>query len=83
MVAFNFTIIYCEKVKNLINGLSRRSNFKDNNKLFTTKHQPFLNFLFKFQEHLKDTKNDLVEEQNIDFNEISLLRNVLNLVRAL
>ena len=48
LVAFNFTIIYYKKAKNPINNLFQQSNFKDNNKLFITKYQPFLNFLSKF-----------------------------------
>jgi len=32
---------------------------------------------------LKDTKNDLIEEQNIDFGKTSLFGNVLNLVETL
>ncbi len=61
-VTFDFTIIYYKEAKNLINGLFRRFNFKDNNKLFIMRCQPFLNFLSKFQKHLKDMKNDLAKE---------------------
>ncbi len=62
LTAFDFIIIYYEKAKNLIDGLSRRPDFKDDNKLSTMKCQLLLNFLFKFQKYLKSTKNDLVEE---------------------
>ncbi len=62
LVTFDFTIIYYEGVKNPINNLFRRSDFKDDNELFATKRQPLLNFLSKFQEYLKDTKNNLVKE---------------------
>jgi len=48
LIAFDFTIIYCERVKNLIDSLFRRFDFKDNNELFAIKYQSFLNFLFKF-----------------------------------
>ena len=82
MAAFNFTIIYYKKAKNPTNGLSRRSDFKDDSELSTTKRQPFPNFLSKFQEHLKDTKNDPIEEQNIDSDETPLFKNVLNLIGA-
>ncbi len=37
LTAFNFIIIYCKKAKNPVNNLFRRSDFKDNNELFTTK----------------------------------------------
>ncbi len=37
LIAFNFIIIYYKKAKNLANGLSRQSDFKDNNELFATK----------------------------------------------
>ncbi len=79
LTAFNFTIIYYKKAKNPINGLSRQSDFKDNNELSTTKHQLLPNFLSKFQKHLKDTKSDPIEEQNIDFDKTLLFENVLNL----
>ncbi len=62
LIAFNFTIIYCKKAKNLVNGLSRRSNFKDNNKLSIMRYQPLLNFLSKFQEYLEGIKNNLIKE---------------------
>ena len=62
LTAFNFTIIYCKKVKNLINGLFQRSDFKNDSELFITKCQFLLNFLSKFQEYLKDIKNDSIEE---------------------
>jgi len=61
-LAFDFIIIYYEEVKNLINGLSQQSDFKDDNELFAIRYQLFLNFLSKFQEHLENTKNDLIEE---------------------
>ncbi len=83
LITFDFIIIYCKKAKNLTNGLSRRSNFKDNNELFIMRRQSFLNFLSKFQKHLKNTKNDPAEEQNIDSNETPLFKSVLNLVKAL
>ncbi len=83
LIAFNFTIIYYKRAKNLVDGLFRRSNFKDDNELSTTRHQLLLNFLFKFQEYLKGTKNNLTKKQNIDFNETLLFRNVLNLIKAL
>ncbi len=79
MTTFDFTIIYYKRVKNPTDGLSRRPDFKDNNELSTTKYQPLPNFLSKFQEHLKDIKNDPIEEQNIDFDETPLFENVLNL----
>ncbi len=82
MTAFDFTIIYYKKVKNLIDSLFQRLDFKDNNELFTIKRQLLPNFLFKFQEYLKDTKNDLIEEQNIDSNKTPLSRNILNLAGA-
>ena len=62
LIAFNFTIIYCKKAKTPINSLSQRSDFKDNNELSITKRQFLLNFLSKFQEHLKDAKNNPIEE---------------------
>ncbi len=62
MAAFDFTIIYYKKAKNLIDSLSRRSDFKDNNELSTTKCQPFLNFLSKFQKYLENAKNDPAKE---------------------
>ena len=62
LTTFDFTIIYCKKVKNPINNLFQQSNFKDNNELSITKRQPFLNFLSKFQEYLGGAKSDLVEE---------------------
>ncbi len=49
LIAFDFTIIYCKKVKNLVNGLFRRFDFKDDNKLSTMKYQLFLNFLSNFK----------------------------------
>ncbi len=76
-------IIYRKKTKNLINSLFRQPNFKNNNELSTTKYQLLLNFLSKFQEHLKSTKNDPIEEQSIDFSKTLLFRNVLNLAGAL
>jgi len=82
LTAFDFTIIYYKKVKNLIDSLFQRLDFKDNNELFTIKRQLLPNFLFKFQEYLKDTKNDLIEEQNIDSNKTPLSRNILNLAGA-
>ena|SRR6266699_790705 len=82
LATFNFTIIYCKKAKNLTDNLSRRPDFKNNNELSTTKHQPLSNFLSKFQEHLEGTKNDPTKEQNIDFNKTPLPRNVLNLIEA-
>ncbi len=63
LITFDFTIIYYKKVKNPINGLSRRSDFKDNNELSITKYQSFLNFLSKFKEHLEDVKNDLLKNR--------------------
>ncbi len=83
LTTFNFTIIYYKKVKNLINGLFRQPDFKDDNKLSTIKRQSLLNFLSKFQKHLKNTKNNPVKKQNIDFDKTSLSKNVLNLVEAL
>ena len=83
MATFNFTIIYYKKAKNLIDGLSRQSDFKDNNELFITKHQLLLNFLSKFQKHLKNTKNNPIKKQNIDSNKIPLFKNVLNLIKTL
>ena len=83
LTTFDFTIIYYKRVKNLINSLSRRFDFKDNNELSTTRYQPLLNFLSKFQEHLGDIKNDPIEEQNIDSNETPLFGNVLNLIETL
>ena len=62
LTAFDFTIIYYKRAKNPIDGLSRRSNFKNDNELSITKYQPLSNFLSKFQEYLKDTKNNLVKE---------------------
>jgi len=62
LTAFDFIIIYCKRAKNLTDSLSQRSNFKDDNKLFTTRRQLFLNFLSKFQEHLGGMKNDPAEE---------------------
>ena len=35
LIAFDFTIIYYKEAKNLIDGLSRRPDFKDDNELFT------------------------------------------------
>jgi len=80
LTTFDFTIIYCKRVKNLINGLSRRSDFKDDNELSITRRQLLSNFLSKFQKHLEDTKNDPVKEQNIDFDETFLFKTVLNLI---
>ncbi len=37
LIAFDFTIIYYKGIKNLVDGLSRRFDFKDNNELFTMK----------------------------------------------
>ena len=37
LTAFDFIIIYYKKVKNLINSLSRRFDFKDNNELSATR----------------------------------------------
>jgi len=82
LIAFDFTIIYCKGAKNPTNGLSRRSNFKNDNELSTTRCQPFPNFLSKFQEYLKGAKSDLAKEQSIDSNETPLLGSVLNLVEA-
>ncbi len=48
LITFDFTIIYCKKVKNLIDNLSRRLDFKDNNKLSVIRRQFLLSFLFKF-----------------------------------
>jgi len=39
--------------------------------------------LSKFQEYLKNTKNDPIEKQNIDSGKTFLFKNVLNLVRVL
>ena len=83
LATFDFTIIYYKEAKNLINGLSRRSNFKDDNELSTTKCQPFLSFLFKFQKYLEDIKNDSIKKQSIDFNKTLLFKNVLNLIKIL
>ncbi len=83
LTTFDFIIIYREKAKNPINSLFRRSNFKDNNELSTIKHQPLLNFLSKFQKYLKNTKNDPIKKQNIDFNKTFLFENVLNLIKTL
>ncbi len=80
LTTFNFTIIYCKGVKNLIDSLFQRSDFKDDCELFTTRRQLLSNFLSKFQEYLKGTKNDLTEEQSIDFGETSLFKSVLSLV---
>ena len=82
LITFNFTNIYYKKIKNLINNLFRRSDFKDDNELSTIRRQLLLNFLFKFQKHLKNIKSNLIEEQNIDFNKTPLLRSVLSLIRA-
>ncbi len=81
LTTFDFIIIYCKKAKNLINGLSQQPNFKDNNELFATKYQPLSNFLSKFQEYLKDTKNNPIKKQSIDSNKTSLFKNVLNLIK--
>ena len=62
LTTFDFTIIYYKKAKNFINNLSRRFDFKDNNKLFITKRQLFLNFLSKFQEYLGNIKNNLIKK---------------------
>ena len=83
LIAFDFIIIYCKGIKNLIDGLFQRSNFKDDNELFTTKRQPLLNFLSKFQKHLKNIKNNPIKKQNIDFNKTPLSKNILNLIKAL
>ncbi len=83
LIAFDFTIIYCKRAKNLIDGLFRRSNFKDDSELSATRHQFFLSFLFKFQEYLGGTKNDPAEEQSIDFGKTLLFGSVLNLIRVL
>jgi len=80
LITFDFTIIYCKKAKNLIDNLFRQFDFKDDNKLFTTRYQPLLNFLSKFQEYLGDIKNDPIKEQSIDSNKTLLFENVLNLV---
>ncbi len=82
LITFNFTNIYYKKIKNLINNLFRRSDFKDDNELSTIRRQLLLNFLFKFQKHLKNIKSNLIEEQNIDFNKTSLFKSVLNLVET-
>ncbi len=82
LTTFNFMIIYYKRVKNPVNGLFWWFDFKDNNKLSTTKRQPLSNFLSKFQKHLEGVKNDLIEEQSIDSGEIPLLGNVLSLVEA-
>ena len=37
LAAFDFTIIYYKEVKNPIDNLFRRLDFKDNNELFTMK----------------------------------------------
>ncbi len=83
LTTFNFIIIYRKKAKNPINDLSQQFNFKDDSELSATKHQPLLNFLSKFQEHLKDTKNDLAKKQSINSNKTPLLKNVLNLIGTL
>ncbi len=83
MTTFDFTIIYYKRAKNPINGLFQRFDFKDNSELFTMRRQPFSNFLSKFQEHLKNINNNLIKEQNIDFNKTSLFKNILNLVKTL
>src|SRR6266699_2316114 len=82
LTIFDFIIIYCKKAKNLVNGISRQPDFKDDNELSITKHQFLPNFLSKFQKHLEDVKNDPIKEQNIDSNETLLPRNVLNLAEA-
>ncbi len=46
------------------------------------KRQPLPNFLFKFQEHLRNTKNDPIEKQNIDSGKTFLFRSVLNLIET-
>jgi len=83
LAAFDFTIIYRKGAKNLIDGLSRQPNFKDDNELFTIRRQFFPSFLSKFQKYLRDVKNDPIEEQSIDFGETLLFKNVLNLVGVL
>ena len=80
MIAFDFIIIYRKKTKNLIDGLFRRFDFKDDNELFTTRRQLLSNFLSKFQEYLGNTKNNLIEEQSIDSDETLLFKSVLNLI---
>ncbi len=80
LAAFDFTIIYYKEVKNPIDNLFRRLDFKDNNELFITRCQPLLNFLSKFQEYLKDIKSDPIKKQNIDFDKTFLFENVLNLI---
>ena len=62
LIAFDFTIIYCKEAKNLIDGLFRQSDFKNDNELFTTRRQLLLNFLSKFQKYLKGTKSDPAKE---------------------
>ena len=83
LIAFDFIIIYYERVKNLIDGLSQQPDFKDDNELFTIKRQSLPNFLSKFQEYLENMKSDLTKEQSIDFNETPLPKNVLNLIKIL
>jgi len=83
LVAFDFTIIYYKKAKNPINSLSRQPDFKDDSELSTTKRQLLLNFLFKFQKHLRDVKSNPIKKQNIDFNETLLFKSVLSLVGIL
>ncbi len=55
-------IIYYKRAKNPINNLFQQFNFKDNNELSIIKRQSLLNFLSKFQEHLKNIKNNLIKE---------------------
>ncbi len=62
LATFDFTIIYCERAKNLVDGLFQRPNFKDDSELSMTKCQFFPSFLSKFQEYLGDAKSDPVEE---------------------
>ncbi len=62
LTAFDFTIIYCKEAKNPIDSLFRRPDFKDDSELSVMRRQPFLNFLFKFQKHLKIAKSDSIEE---------------------
>ncbi len=83
LTTFDFIIIYYKKVKNPVDNLSRQFDFKDDNELSIIKYQPFPSFLFKFQEYLKDMKNNPVEKQNINSNKIPLFKNVLNLVEIL
>jgi len=81
LITFDFMIIYCKRVKNLVDGLFRRPDFKDDSELFIIKCQSFSNFLSKFQEYLEGIKSDPVEKQSIDFDETLLFGSVLNLVK--